>query len=73
MRLHFVATVTVYIYLGSSVVVFPRITDPAILEALACWDIRCFVVASDCKHVITDIEEGKERRGQPRKMENMVP
>jgi hypothetical protein len=58
-------------YLGASAVVFRGITDPVILEALACReaqaladDLNCskFFVASDCKMVVSDIQEGSMRK-----------
>jgi hypothetical protein len=53
--------------MGASALVFNGITDPAILEALACREalaladdliLNRFQVASDCKQVITDAKEG---------------
>jgi hypothetical protein len=55
------------VYLGASTVVFNGITDPAILEALACRDALALAddlvlnrlhVASDCKQVVTNVKEG---------------
>jgi hypothetical protein len=49
-------------YIGSSVIVFPRIPDPPSLEALACREALALaedlsLVASDCRQVIDDISE----------------
>ena len=58
-------------YLGSSVVIFEGISDPACLEALACREAlalledlslsRC-MVASDCESVVLEISEGSRGR-----------
>ena len=55
------------VFLGASAVVFQGCTDPETLEALACreavalaldLDARRIKVASDCKSVISSLEEG---------------
>jgi hypothetical protein len=55
------------LYLGSSLLVYTGITDPAVLEALACREalalaadlgLSHFMVESDCKNVVADIVEG---------------
>jgi hypothetical protein len=55
------------VYLGASALILPGITDPAILESLACREafalaadlgLPRFYVASDCKQVVDDIKEG---------------
>ena len=55
------------LYLGSSALVLKGISDPATLESLACREslalaedllLENYVVASDCKGVISDIAEG---------------
>jgi hypothetical protein len=55
------------LYLGASALIFPGITDPTILEALACREalalatdlgLSRFYVATDCKQVVDDIKEG---------------
>jgi ribonuclease HI len=52
------------VYLGSSAVIFPGVTDPPTLETLACRKslalatdlmIDDIVVASDCKQVVKDL------------------
>jgi hypothetical protein len=54
-------------YLGASAIVYRGISDPATLEAMACREaialaedlnLRKIVLTSDCKEVVTDIEEG---------------
>ena len=54
-------------YLGSSTVVFYGVTDPSLLEALACREslaladdlgLARIFIASDCKGVVEDIQEG---------------
>jgi ribonuclease HI len=59
------------IYLGSSVMIFDGITDPGVLEALACREalalaedlmLSSIYVASDCKQVVKEIHEGSKGR-----------
>ena len=59
--------------LGSSALVVEGVDDPASLEALACREAMClaedllinnYIVASDCKQVVSDINSGS--RGQYR-------
>ena len=54
-------------YLGSSALVLEGVDDPASLEAVACGEAIClaedllinnFIVASDCKQVVADINSG---------------
>ena len=58
-------------YLGSSALVVEGVDDPASLEVMACREAMClaedllinnYIVASDCKQVICDINSGS--RGQ---------
>jgi hypothetical protein len=55
------------LYLGASALVLPRVTDPSILESIACREALSLVadlglsrlyVASDCKQVVEDIANG---------------
>jgi hypothetical protein len=59
------------LYMGASPVVYTGITDPAVLEALACREalalaldlgISHLLVASDCKTVVNDISDGSMGR-----------
>jgi hypothetical protein len=59
------------VYLGSSVMIFDGITDPAVLETLACREalalaedlmLSSLYVASDCKQVVKDIHGGSHGR-----------
>ena len=58
-------------YLGSSALVVEGVDDPASLEVMACREAMClaedllinnYIVASDCKQVVSDINSGS--RGQ---------
>jgi hypothetical protein len=55
------------LYLGASTLVLPGVTDPSILESIACREALSFAadlglsrlyVASDCKQVVEDIANG---------------
>ena len=56
------------LYLGSSSLVISGVTDPSVVEAIACREalalaedlsLQDFVVASDCKTVVDDIQRGQ--------------
>ena len=58
-------------YLGSSALVTYGICDPAVLEAIACREalalaedlnLQQFIIASDCKQVVSDIQKGTRGR-----------
>ena len=56
-------------FLGSNAVVFPHITDPRTLGALACHEALALaldlsvdrvIISCDCKPVISEIKDGTE-------------